>query len=323
MLKHGAIGTVVGGVIDLASGGLGVGALIGAVAGVGVHLWTSRSAAAALLLLLGGAVGSAGAQSSPEMETDAPETAVFYEVQGNGPAVLFVHGGMMDRHMWEPQWVGLGDDVRLIRFDVRGSGESPRSEAFHPADDMLAILDELGVDKAYVVGLSNGGAFSVDFALKYPNRVTKLIVAEPGLTGFQFDASVMQKQMDMIGAFRAGDMEKATRVALTSPAFEHTRKNPAAWELVERLVRSNIGSFAMFPKYRYHEPQAVDALGQLSVPVALIVSEHAGSSALAIADLFERDVTDLVRFTIADAGHMMNLENPQAFNQILKEIVVE
>lgn len=320
MLKHGAIGLVVGAIIGLAIGGIGIGALIGAIASVGIHLWTSRRSAALLLLLAVGAVDSAAAQSSPQAESDLP---VFFEVRGEGPAVLLVHGGIMDRRMWDPQWAGLGDDVRLIRFDVRGAGQSPRSEAFHPADDMLAILDELGVDKAYIVGLSNGGAFSVDFALMYPDRVTKLIVAEPGLTGFQFDASVMQQQMDMIAAFRAGDIEEATRVALSSPAFEHTREHPAAWGLVRRLVQENISSFAMFPLYRYHEPRAVDALGRLSIPVALIVSEYAGPSALAIADLLERDVPDLVRFTISDAGHMMNLENPQAFNQILKEIVVE
>ncbi len=320
MLKHGAIGVVVGAIIGLPIGGIGIGALIGAIASVGIHLWTSRRSAALLLLLAVGAVDSAAAQSSPQAESDLP---VFFEVRGEGPAVLLVHGGIMDRRMWDPQWAGLGDDVRLIRFDVRGAGQSPRSEAFHPADDMLAILDELGVDKAYIVGLSNGGAFSVDFALMYPDRVTKLIVAEPGLTGFQFDASVMQQQMDMIAAFRARDIEEATRVALSSPAFEHTREHPAAWELVRRLVQENISSFAMFPLYRYHEPRAVDALGRLSIPVALIVSEYAGPSALAIADLLERDVPDLVRFTIADAGHMMNLENPQAFNQILKEIVDE
>ncbi len=320
MLKHGAIGVVVGAIIGLAIGGIWIGALIGAIAGVGIHFWTSRRSVALLLLLAAGAVDSAAAQSSPQAESDLP---VFFEVRGEGPAVLLVHGGMMDRRMWDPQWAGLGDDVRLIRFDVRGAGQSPRSEAFHPAEDMLAILDELGVEKAYIVGLSNGGAFSVDFALMYPDRVTKLIVAEPGLTGFQFDASVMQQQLDMIAAFRARDTEEATRVALSSPAFEHTREHPAAWELVRRLVQENISSFAMFPLYRYHEPRAVDALGRLSIPVALIVSEYAGPSALAIADLLERDVPDLVRFTIADAGHMMNLENPQAFNQILKEIVVE
>lgn len=320
MLKHGAIGVVVGAIIDLAIGGIGIGALIGAIAGVSIHLWTSRRSVALLLLLAVGAVDSAAAQSSPQAESDLP---VFFEVRGEGPAVLLVHGGMMDRRMWDPQWAGRGDDVRLIRFDVQGAGQSPRSEAFHPAEDMLAILDELGVDKAYIVGLSNGGAFSVDFALMYPDRVTKLIVAEPGLTGFQFDASVMQQQLDMIAAFRAGDTEEATRVALSSPAFEHTREHPVAWDMVRRLVQENLSSFAMFPLYRYHEPRAVDALGRLSIPVALIVSEYAGPSALAIADLLERAVPDLVRFTIADAGHMMNLENPQAFNQILKEIVVE
>jgi pimeloyl-ACP methyl ester carboxylesterase len=320
MLKHGAIGVVVGAIIGLAIGGIGIGALIGAIASVGIHSWTSRRSVALLLLLAVGAVDSAAAQSSPQDESDLP---IFFEVRGEGPAVLLVHGGMMDRRMWDPQWEGLGDDVRLIRFDVRGAGQSPRSEAFHPAEDMLAILDELGVDKAYIVGLSNGGAFAVDFALMYPDRVTKLIVAEPGLTGFQFDASVMQQQLDMITAFRARDTEEATRVALSSPAFEHTREHPAAWDLVRRLVQENISSFAMFPLYRYHEPRAVDALGRLSIPVALIVSEYSGPSALAIADLLERDVPDLVRFTIADAGHMMNLENPQAFNQILKEIVVE
>ena len=218
----------------------------------------------------------------------------------------------------------MADYVHIFDTTLRDGEQSPGcSMNVKEKLQVARVLDELGVDKAYVVGLSNGGAFSVDFALRYPNRVTKLIVAEPGLTGFKFDASVMQQQTEMIAAFRARDMEKATRAALTSPAFEYTRKNPTAWKMVQRLVEKNVSSFAMFPQYRYHEPKAVDALGRLSVPVALIVSEHAGSSALAIANLSERDVTDLVRFTIADAGHMMNLENPQAFNQILKEIVVE
>lgn len=117
MLKHGAIGVVVGAIIGLAIGGIGIGALIGAIASVGIHLWTSRRSVA-LLLLAVGAVDSAAAQSSPQAESDLP---VFFEVRGEGPAVLLVHGGMMDRRMWDPQWAGLGDDVRLIRFDVRGA----------------------------------------------------------------------------------------------------------------------------------------------------------------------------------------------------------
>jgi len=320
MLKHAIVGAAIGGFIGLVLGGPVIGAVIGTVSSLSIRYWNGRRARALLVLVGLGFAGEGMAQSAGSEESDLQ---VFVEERGEGPPVLLVHGGMMDRLMWQPQWDGLGDELRLIRFDVRGAGKSAPSDPFHPADDMLAILDQLGVDQAYIVGLSNGGSFAVDFALAYPERVKTLILAEPGITGFQFDASITRQQMEMIAAFRVRDMDKATRLALASPAFEFTRRNHDAWVAVERLVRRNVGSFAMFPRYRYHEPRAVDALARLSVPTALIVSEFAGPSALAIAELIEKDVPKLVRFVIPDAGHMMNLENPAAFNRVIEEIVAE
>jgi pimeloyl-ACP methyl ester carboxylesterase len=320
MLKHAMLGAAIGGVIGLVLGGPVVGAVVGTISGMSVHFWNGRRVRGLLVLLGLGFAGGAVAQST---ETESAKSPVFFEERGEGPVILLVHGGMMDRHMWEPQWEGLADEFRLIRFDVRGAGESPPSDAFHPADDMLAILDALEVEQAHIVGLSNGGAFAVDFALAYPERVDMLILAEPALTGFQFPPSVMQQQMKLIAAFRARDMEEATRVALASPVFDHTRRKHDAWVAVERLIRRNVASFAMFPQYRFHESQAVDALAELTVPTALIVSEFAGPSAIEIADLIQKDVPDLVRFAVPDAGHMMNLENPVAFNRIIEQIVAE
>ena len=318
MLKHAATGAVVGGIIGLMLNGVIVGTLVGAMVSFSIYYWSRRRAGALVALLSFVYAGGAFAQTGVDSGQDLP---VFFESRGEGPPVLLVHGGMMDRRMWQPQWEDLGEGLRLIRFDVRGAGESPASEPFFAADDMLAILDALGVEQVTVVGLSNGGAFAVDFALAYPERVRKLVLAEPGLTGFAFDSSVMRQQQVMVAAFRARDMAAATEAALASPAFEYTRTNPAAWAAVESLVRRNVGSFAMFPRYRYHEPRAVDELSRLSMPTVLIVSEFAGASALAIAELIERDVPDLVSFTIPNAGHMMNLENPKAFNKVIMEVV--
>ena len=108
-------------------------------------------------------------------------TCLVYEGTGNGPPVVFVHGFTLDMRMWDDQVVPLATSHRVLRYDLRGFGASANptvGESFSHADDLLALLDHLGIERAAVVGLSMGGWVVQEFALKYPDSVSAVILVD-------------------------------------------------------------------------------------------------------------------------------------------------
>jgi pimeloyl-ACP methyl ester carboxylesterase len=103
---------------------------------------------------------------------------VYFEDSGGElPAVIFSHGFLMDHEMFEPQVAALAGEFRCITWDERGFGNTPADRGFtywDSADDALALLSHLGVDKAYFVGMSQGGFISMRAALRAPDRVLGL-----------------------------------------------------------------------------------------------------------------------------------------------------
>lgn len=107
--------------------------------------------------------------------------ALYEDSGGKGPAVLFCHGFLMDRTMFEPQVEELAGDFRCVRFDERGFGGTPAPEPFtywDLADDAVALLDWLDIDSAVFCGMSQGGFLSLRAALSHPERVAGLVLID-------------------------------------------------------------------------------------------------------------------------------------------------
>src|SRR5262245_45001564 len=91
---------------------------------------------------------------------------VYYEAAGHGGTVVFLHGGQMDRRMWDEQFELFAKTHRVVRYDLRGFGKSPAPlEPYSHVEDLRALLDHLKIRRATLVGLSLGAAIAVDFAL--------------------------------------------------------------------------------------------------------------------------------------------------------------
>src|SRR5690349_12453820 len=100
---------------------------------------------------------------------------LYYEDAGDGPAVVLLHGGLLDCRMWDDQFEVLAATHRVIRIDVRSHGRSSSAAGdFRHDDDLAAVLDTLGVERAALVGLSMGGRIAFDFAVSRPQRVWAL-----------------------------------------------------------------------------------------------------------------------------------------------------
>src|ERR1044071_8135566 len=135
-------------------------------------LRVSLSRTVAVCALLCACAVAAGAQAPAGNGSGFAEvngTRLYYEALGEGPAVVLVHGGLVDSRLWDAQMRPLSKRFRVVRYDIRGYGRSaaPTGE-YQPLEDLRALLDYLKIDKATLVGLSLGGIVAADMALEHP-----------------------------------------------------------------------------------------------------------------------------------------------------------
>src|SRR5262245_4732984 len=112
---------------------------------------------------------------------DARGQRIHYEDSGgSGPAVVLAHGFLMDRTMFDPQVAALSPDVRVIRWDGRAHGETEWDGRpftyWDSASDLIALLDHLGLERAVVGGMSQGGFVGMRAALTHPERIEGLVL---------------------------------------------------------------------------------------------------------------------------------------------------
>src|ERR1700749_484494 len=104
---------------------------------------------------------------------------------GGGAPLVMLHPGVGDSRIWAPVLAPLTAKYRVIRYDARGFGESPAPEVkFSLLRDLIAVLDHFGIERAALVGCSQGGGSSLGLALAQPQRVSALVLLCPGIPGF-------------------------------------------------------------------------------------------------------------------------------------------
>jgi 3-oxoadipate enol-lactonase len=113
--------------------------------------------------------------------TNAAHRLYFEDSGGSGPALLFSHGFLLDHSMWESQVAALAPEFRCLTWDERGHGMSECHGPFDyydSASDAIALLDQLGIARAALVGMSQGGFLSMRAAWKHPARVSALVLVD-------------------------------------------------------------------------------------------------------------------------------------------------
>lgn len=136
-------------------------------------------------------------------------------VGGEGPPVVLVHAGVADHRMWDAVAPALAERYTVIRYDLRGFGQSPPPTGpFSETDDLRRLLDHLGHDRVRVVGASWGGRVAADFTLTHPDRVHSLTMLAPPWRGYDWSAEMVAYDEAETAALAAGDLDTAVRVNL-------------------------------------------------------------------------------------------------------------
>ena len=256
-------------------------------------------------------------------------TRLFYEARGSGPAVVLIHGGFLDHTMWDPQMPALADSNRVIRFDVRGHGKSAAvPDTFSHHEDLRKLISQLELDRPVLVGHSLGGRIAIDYALAYPDESGALVLVGPGLSGFALDSPELAEFSTQASqAHSSGDYDLATeffqRAWTDGPSRTPEDVDPGVREKVRALIRYNAQRWRPESVVAHLDPPATDRLADISVPMLIIVPELDMPDILEIAAMLEAQVSDVRIVRIPNAAHMVNLETPARFEQVLLEFLRE
>ncbi len=240
----------------------------------------------------------------PSLDRDGVH--LYYESEGTGPAILLTHGYTATLRMWDPQVGALADRFRVIRWDMRGHGESdspddPRAYS-HEASvaDMAAILDACGVAGAVVGGLSLGGYLSLAFHAAHPERVRALMLFDTG-PGYRKDAA--RAEWNRLAESYAVRFESEGLAALGGGAEVKVSKHRSA----QGLAHAARGILAQ------KDAAVIESLPHIKVPTLLIAGSE-DKPFLTGMDYMAAKIPGATKVIIEGAGHAPNLERPGAFN---------
>jgi pimeloyl-ACP methyl ester carboxylesterase len=269
----------------------------------------------------------------PTIRTQEIETV--YERSGRGTPLVLLHGGFVDRHMWQPQVAALAQHYQVIWYDLRGHGQtgpSPRPTCTLEllADDLHALLDGLDMQRAIICGLSLGGMVAQAFAARYPQMLAALVMADTavslGLTWMdRLQRDVLAPHwayvltLGLLGTQRFVDgsfwLANATRSA------QWLGREAAVRDYVQQAMRQITPPeyIKLFGALYAFAP--VD-LSVVQVPTLLLNGEHESASVYRHAHELQRRIPHAEMATIPDAGHLCNLDNPAAFTEVVRDFLV-
>ncbi len=260
-------------------------------------------------------------------------TRLYYEVAGEGYPLVLMHGGIMDSAMWDDQFETFAQHYRVIRYDLRGFGQSdlPGAETFSMRGDLRALLEFLGIEKANVLAISMAGSIAIDFALDFPDIVNALILVAPGVNGFDYDAIQPEDEKAMFqeieAAFERGDIEGAVELEIRAwvdgPERTPEQVDPGVRKRVYDmdLRNSRRAEDIEWPATQKLEPPAFERLSEIRVPTLLIVGDGDVYEQIIVVDTLATQIPGAQKAVMHGVAHVPNMERPAEFNQLVLDFL--
>ncbi len=255
---------------------------------------------------------------------------MYYEAAGSGRPLVMIHAGFLDSRMWDGQFMAFAEKNKVVRYDVRGFGRSSRpAEAYSDAEDLLRLMEHLGIPDACILGVSYGGRIALDLATAVPRKVCGLVLISPGISGYvssgpeetreweEFEKmesrqnlAIRQKRIrEAVGIdleMWASAQSPAGRRRLLQIALanSHVHKNPWWWRSAYALQES--------PR-----PLAFERLPWIRVPTLLIVGDEDVKGMLSRTMRLHRLIPGSELRIIRGADHIPNMSRPREFNAVV------
>lgn len=246
---------------------------------------------------------------------------------GHGSALIFLHSGVADRRMWDPQFNRLARSHRVVRWDHRGYRDTPYGEGpFSYAGDIVALLDALRIPTATLVGASLGGMMAIRVALEHPERVERLVLVGTNLYGYEPSPGA-DAPAELVAAYERAeaihDVEAMIDVDMqfwiAGLRRRPTDLDPAFIELSRDMLRSGYRQPPSGGEPLDEATRDVERLAELAIPILVVVGDEDVPTIQAIGRLIAKTAPSVEFAAIAQAAHAPSLEQSEWFNNLLTE----
>ncbi|MBA3944650.1 MAG: alpha/beta fold hydrolase [Herpetosiphonaceae bacterium] len=251
---------------------------------------------------------------------------IWYDVTGSGHPLVLTHAGIADHRMWDDQVAAFAPHYQVIRWDMRGFGQTQMvAGSYSSRNDLYELLRFLGIERTYLMGCSMGGSTIIDLTLEHPELVAALIPVAAGVNGFEYTGEPPKQFEEVDAACQAGDFERASELEVQvwvdgpqrtpDQVDPHVRDKVRAMNLIALQAPEGLG------KHESLAPPAVGRLGEIKVPALLIVGDLDQPDVIRTADLLAAEVPQAQKVVMHGTAHLPNLEQPAEFNRIVLDFL--
>jgi len=242
------------------------------------------------------------------------------------PTLLFIHGFPLDASMWNDQVEGLADVAQVIAPDLRGFGddkrELPKAMTMEShAQDLKELLDERGIDRVVLCGLSMGGYIALAFLERWPERVEALVLANTKATADD-DAARAGREQSALNAMEKGMAVMARAMAPKLLTEDVRRDRPELLERVEAMIARQLPeAAAASARGMALRPDKLQWMKGIAIPMLVMTGDADELMPLATSEAMAQAVPQSRLVVLPHAGHLSNMEQPVAFNSAIRDFL--
>jgi len=256
---------------------------------------------------------------------------LFYEETGEGFPLILSHEFAGNHESWDPQVNFFARRYRVITYDARGYPPSdvPENPDAYSQDivveDLYLLLKHLGIDQAYIGGLSMGGTVALNFAIAHPEMCLGIIVASAGSGSDNREAFLASAQIVADRLLSEGMEAVAEDYARGDARLQFLRKDPKGWQVFYDglAAHSALGSSLTFRGFQMKRPTVYaleESLRQLQVPTLIMIGDE-DEPCVESAVFMKRCIPNAGLSVFPQSGHTINLEEPDLYNRTMLDFM--
>jgi aminoacrylate hydrolase len=250
-----------------------------------------------------------------------PDADIHYEIRGSGDPVLLVAGLGGAASYWNPNVAAFAERYRVILHDHRGTGQSSKSEVPYSvelmADDLLRLMDSLGIEKAHLVGHSTGGAIGIVLGAIAPDRIASLtLYATWAVLDAQMEQCLALRQRILLTMGEA-EYHRATPLFLYAPYYTRDNKVGIAEEVQASIVASPPASIMSGRVTGIMAFDGLQYLGRIRCPTAVLVANDDILTPPYSSELIASRIAGAELIKLPRGGHALSRAEPAQFNEIV------
>jgi len=249
---------------------------------------------------------------------------LFVKTFGNGEPLFFLHSSLLTSTMWDNQIEHFSKNYLAIAFDFCGHGKSELpKEPYSDYDDLKAIIDEKKLTKITLLGCSYGGSVALDFTLKYPENVSKLILISPAVNGYGYPLRLTFESIKNFRNVQKHGIEKSAELFIKNKYWDYfiPEKNK---EVFKNIFIENKNFYnGNYNKKYILKPVAIKRLSEINTDVLLIIGDNDSSFNKDVSQKLKDKIKNIKFCKIKGCGHLPNMEKSEEVNKIIEEYLLK